>query len=219
MRRKLVVRCLACLLTLALSQAAFSYEASLSERSVREAYFLGQRNDEKTGAFFASYIRRLPLPTKGPHVFEIELLTPYAQVARLSQRRTVGYSAQQAKEDYRARGDIVEVRVLIRFTPTFTYAAAQKMMESAIPRKGSAVDFWTKFTYRLRQADEVIPEKFLAARPTFERGGEEGSGGMDGAEVFIKYDAAAVKSREAEFEVLTPDGQTAVAKFDLEKLR
>ena len=47
-----------------------AYEVPLTERSVREAYFLGQRRDEKMGRFLAEYAKHLPLPEKGPHVAE-----------------------------------------------------------------------------------------------------------------------------------------------------
>ena len=62
------------------AQALFAYEVPLSSHSVREAYFLGQRNDQKTAEFFAPYKKPQPLPQSGPHVAEIALLTPYAQV-------------------------------------------------------------------------------------------------------------------------------------------
>ncbi len=64
--------------------AAFAYDTELSDIAVREAYFLGQRNDEKTRTFFAPYTQHLPLPKKGPYVSEIRLLTPLAQVVQAS---------------------------------------------------------------------------------------------------------------------------------------
>jgi len=43
-----------------------AYDTDLSDTAVREAYFLGQRNDEKTRAFFEPYTRHLPLPNPAP---------------------------------------------------------------------------------------------------------------------------------------------------------
>jgi hypothetical protein len=72
---------------------AFAYETDLSESAVREAYFLGQRHDEKTSAFLAQYIKYLPKPKTGPHIAEIRLLTPLAQIVQVSQLATPGYNA------------------------------------------------------------------------------------------------------------------------------
>ena len=96
-----------------------AYDTYLSDTAVREAYFLGQRNDGKTRAFFEPYTKHLPLPRSGPYVSEIHLLTPLAQVVKVSSRTTGGYSAQQAQLDYRDRGDSLLLEVHIEFTPTY----------------------------------------------------------------------------------------------------
>ena len=105
---------------------AVAYEVPLDPHSVRDAYFLGQRNDEKTARFLDAYVKHLPPPEKGPDISEIQLLTPYAQVVELSRQKTVGYSAQQAEQDYRERGDRIRVRVRIEFTATYGLAEVQK---------------------------------------------------------------------------------------------
>ena len=107
-------------------QFAFAYDHPLSDEAVRDAYFVGQ--DVKTvNAFLSSYTQHLPVPPSGPHVAEIVLSTPYAQVVEVSAQHSVGYSDQQAAEDYRKRGDSIAVRVKVLFTPTYT---------------GRAEDFW-----------------------------------------------------------------------------
>lgn len=73
--------------------------ANLSDEAVRDAYFLGQRNDEKTTQFLETYRRYLPMPQSGLYVSEIELFTPYAETVDLSRQRTFGYSAQQAEQE------------------------------------------------------------------------------------------------------------------------
>lgn len=80
--------------------------ATLSDEAVREAYFLGQRNDEKTARFLETYRRHLPMTESGLYVSEIELFTPYAETVDLSRQRTFGYSAQQAAREYCDRGDV-----------------------------------------------------------------------------------------------------------------
>src|SRR5437879_4145005 len=106
---------------LLLCQPLFAFQIPLSETAVREAYFLGQRNDQKTFDLLKLYTVSLPLPDKGPYISEIRLLTPYAQVVSVSSQHSVGYSAQQAAADYHGRGDSILVQIRIEFTVTFTY--------------------------------------------------------------------------------------------------
>ena len=203
------------------AQALFAYDVPLSSHSVREAYFLGQRNDQKTTDFLGLYKRRLPLPKSGPHVAEIELLTPYAQVVQVSRRHSVGYSAQQAEKDYQGRGDILRVRVLLNLTPTYPVAMACQSAQNAADQQGIELrteDFWQDFRFQLRQKDAAFEPLDLRGEPVYEHDAR-GSGGLAGAQVWLDYDTAGVASAMAEVEVLTPDGQRVSVKFDLEKLR
>ncbi len=203
------------------AQALFAYEVPLSAHSVREAYFLGQRNDQKTAEFFAPYKKPLPLPPSGPHVAEIALLTPYAQVVELSRAHSIGYSAQQAEEDYQARGDTIRIHVLLNLTPTYSFAMARKSAQDAADRQGLELrpdDFWRDFQFQLRQKDSTLMPLDMHGEPVYQHDAR-GSGGLAGAQVWLEYDAAEVASEMVEMEVVTPDGQHVTAKFDLEKLR
>jgi hypothetical protein len=103
---------------LLLPQPAFSFQSPLSDESIREAYFLGQRKDQST-ALFTPYLRTFERPETGPAVAEVELYTPFVQLLELASRRN-NYSAQQASLDYRSGGtDTLFVRVRIEFTPTY----------------------------------------------------------------------------------------------------
>ena len=84
------LRLSALLLSLAFVTRTSAYDHPLSSKAIREAYFLGQRNDEKVTDFLAQYIKRLPIPEKGPYISEISLYTPYAQVVLRSWRRVTG---------------------------------------------------------------------------------------------------------------------------------
>ena len=217
-------KALALAVLLLFAQAAGAYEVPLDSRTVREAYFLGQRNDEKTALFLAQYEHVLPLPEKGPHVAEIELRTPYAQVVAVSRDHTVGYSSQQAAEEYRKRGDIVRVRVLLRLTATYSLILEPKLEISVNETPGASLrpdDFWKDFGYELRQDD--LPVKPLSIRGEAVYGPEYPHSNhawvMTGAQVWLEYAAADVASAPCEFEVATPDGQRVIVKFDLQKLR
>ena len=108
---------------------------SLSDGAVREAYFIGQ-NTDIANAFLTQYLQAPPVPGRGPHVAQIELSTPYAQVVEISAQHTVDYSAQQAAVDYRKRGDFILVRLKVFFTPTYA---------------GRGDDFWRAISVGLVQ--------------------------------------------------------------------
>src|SRR5258708_19616337 len=104
-------------------QPLFAFSTPLSEEAIRQAYFLGQRNDQKTSDFLKLYTHSFPLPDKGPYISEIHLLTPYAQIVSESSRHSVGYSAQQAAADYHGRGHTLLLQVRIQLTLPYTYDA------------------------------------------------------------------------------------------------
>jgi hypothetical protein len=78
---------------LLVSPASFAFQSPLSDESVREAYFLGQRHD---ASFLTNYIKFLPPPKAGPYISSITFLTPFAQFAQFSTNYVGNYSAQQA---------------------------------------------------------------------------------------------------------------------------
>ena len=208
-------------LTFLVFVSAQAYDTGLSSQAIREAYFLGQPHDERTVAFLSQYVQPLPLPKSGPHVSEVEILTPYAQAVQHSMRRTTGYSAQQAEEDYRKQGDTLRVRVQIRFTPTYALHAAVSSSRRATGNSEiqlRAEDFWRHFTFRLTQqqdGEERLLEPFdVWSEPIYLRGWA-----LDGAYVWLLFDATKVTSDPVKVGVRTPDGQHILAVFDLAKLR
>lgn len=104
---------------LLLCQPLLAFDTPLSQEAVREAYFLGQHNDQSTLSFFNPYFRVLPRPNRGPYIAEVEVYTPYTQIIEASRRRSIGYSAQQAELDYRHHHDKFYIRVRIDFTDTY----------------------------------------------------------------------------------------------------
>lgn len=197
--------------------------ATLSDEAVREAYFLGQRNDEKTALFLETYRRHLPMPQAGLYVSEIELFTPYAETVDLSRQRTFGYSAQQAAQEYHDRGDVFRLRVRAFFTDTYsqhTYAEAAtqkdgrrtKLLQDAHTRSGSRQGFQVQ----LWQKDKAIEPLEIPGIPVFR--GYTNEGVSYGFDVVLHYDGEDIDADNAQVVVLTPDGQRIVAEFDLAKL-
>lgn len=197
--------------------------ATLSDETVREAYFLGQRNDEKTARFLETYRRRLSMPQSGLYISEIELFTPYAETVDLSRQRTFGYSAQQAAQEYRERGDVFRLRVRVFFTDTYsqrTYAQAATQRDGlrikpgheGLARSGGCQGFQVQ----LWQKNKLIEPLEIPGIPVF-RGYTVG-GGFYGFDVVLHYDGDEIDADNAQVVVLTPDGQRVVAEFDLAKL-
>jgi len=162
------------LATLLCSQSSSAFQSPLSDESVREAYFLGQRNNETTAAFFARYVRSLPAPESGPFVSEVEIYTPYTQVIERSRINSVGYSAQQARRDYRRRADSVFVRVRIDFTSTYgalelyrSSRSSENASREDRDRKDHPGDFGRDFRVGLTQKDQWVEPLSIQIAATY----------------------------------------------------
>ncbi len=205
---------------LLLASSAFAFSTPLSDEAVREAYFLGQRRDERTAEFLEKYRRHFPIPESGPWISTAELFTPYAEMVELSQR-SFNYSAQTAAKDYREHKDTVRVTVTVEFTSSYGSLIEQDVEQRSGSTKGFAFrspEFWKDFTYRLFDGDAVVEPLDVQGRPTFRSG--DNSGSMTGATVVLLYDVEKISSSvDTAIVVDTPDGQQAVATFDLASLR
>ena len=206
-----------------LSQPLFAFQIPLSETAVREAYFLGQRNDQKTADLFKLYTVSLPLPDKGPYISEIRLLTPYAQVVSVSSQHSVGYSAQQAAADYDGRGDTILVQVRIELTVTYTYEDAVRLATDTageLNRHLDPEDFWRGFRFSISQNDKSFEPSEVTAYPIYAPATDgAGSSTFRGTTLWLEFDANDFASLPARVEVTTPADLHSVATFDLEKLR
>jgi hypothetical protein len=168
---------------------AFALDLPLSSEAVREAYFLGQRHDEKTARFFEMYRQHFPVPRSGPYVSAMELSTPYVRAVELSER------------EFRDRGNSVRLGVEVRYTATYRPATS-----------GS----WKDFEVRLSQAGKTLASR--SVRYEGIRTGRGGNG-PTGFLIWLEYDGRGLAPDDASVEVDTPDGQQVVARFDLSKLR
>ena len=206
---------------LLLSPSSFAFNSPLSEQAVREAYFLGQRRDEKTAEFLDKYRRHLPVPESGPWISTVEFFTPYAEAVELSRQRSFGYSAQDAAQDYRKNGDRLRITVTIEFTNSYGGLIQEKTSQrSGSPNRFSlrSPDFWKDFTYRLFDGDDLIETLEMHGSPTFRT--VDDSTMMTGAQIMLLYDAGKISASAAAAMVIEiPDGQQVVVPFDLATLR
>ena len=148
---------------------SLAFNTPLSDEAVREAYFLGQRNDESTLSLFNSYLRLLPQPETGAFIAEVEIYTPYVQVVETSRRRSVGYSAQQAAQDYRRLNNRIFVRIRIDFTPTYGNLELYRSerADRVDPDDSTPpADFSNDFRVGLSQKDKWVEPLRIIVQPT-----------------------------------------------------
>ncbi len=209
------------ILLLLLSAQIFAFELPLTDHSIREAYFLGQHHDASTESALKPYLHKLAPPEKGPFISDIRILTPYAQVIEASNSHGSGYSAQQAAADYHAHPDAIVVRFQIRFTPTYSYIKANRNRGANSPPGAITVrseDFWQSFKTGLSQNDRWIDPISHEGEPIYVADAEGGSV-LDGAYIWLTFDANEISSDIVTAEIFTPDGQHVTSDFDLATLR
>lgn len=198
---------------------ALAYQYPLSSIDIRDAFFIGNRNDDLTAALFAKYSRTLPAPETGPYVAEIELDTPFLQVARRAEG-AVNYDSLDAVQEFQSKP--MEFRVHVKFYFTSTYMPLPVAHTEGIPvETPSYQDFWNDFKVRLIQDKEVRP-KSTAGAAIFPMWGADGDGPPPspiGGRIDVDYDPEKIDTADVTVEVITPDGQDIVVPFDLSRLQ
>jgi hypothetical protein len=200
---------------------ASAFVIPLSDEAIREAYFLGQRNDGKTSEFFEKYTHHPPFPEEGPHVASVQFQTPYAYIVELSRQHGLGNSAQDALQEYKKHGDVVRVIINIEFTPSYGALIDTPIHSRSGPTNGYQLrssNFWRDFSYRLFQRDALIEPLDIRGEGTY--GGSGESTVLVGAIVTVLYDASKISpTDDADVVVDTTAGQQSVTTFDLASLR
>jgi hypothetical protein len=209
-------------------QTLNAYETPLTPASIHEAYVLGQRNDQATANFRTPYLKQFAENgAQGPHIAEIEVLTPFARVVDETRKgSSSGYTEDQAAQDYRRRGDLIVVRVLLMYPAAYPAAHQPPAAPNpAVPPQQpptSALrpeNFWQNFRFSLKQRGITIPTKSVRNKPIYSAATKDAPSVLDGATVWLEFDAKDVRSEPASVEVQTADAETITASFDLQKLR
>jgi hypothetical protein len=188
---------------------ALAFHHHLSPEQVREAYLIG-RDQNHRDAFFAKYVHAPQLPDTGPDVAFIEFRTPYEQVAvRARDNRWSNYLPPDAEKDYETHSPEVIVRVLIYETQTFYFSATNAQPDTA------------GFKFRISQDGRHVDYARVTVEDTLPVGaGSNGSGGFDGIDVQLHFDASEFQSDDpVTVDVLAPTGQTYSTTFDLAALQ
>ena len=71
----------------------------------------------------------------------------------------------------------------------------------------------------MKQRDKALPTRSIHNRPIYSAPSKDAPSVLDGATVWLEYDAKNVASEPARVEIMTPDSKTITATFDLQKLR
>jgi hypothetical protein len=207
---------------LCLSQALLAYDGALDARALHEAWELGQRNDQETGNFLAHYLKKISGGENDPYTAEIEILTPYAQVVDQSRQKTSGYSEEQAALDYHQRGNTISINIVVMLPAAYPTTAPNSRTTNAPAENNRVVrpeNFWQNFKFNVKQNGKIIPPRSIRKESVDSSATKGAPAALDGANLWLDFDAKDVASDETIVEVVTPEAKTMSATFDLKKLR
>jgi len=204
---------------LLISRGALAFSSPLSDEAIREAYFLGQRRDEKMTAFLEKYKQHLREPDRGPYVSSVEFLTPFALLVLQSKDHSTGYSAQQAAEEHRGVEESVVVNIEVLFTESYGALIQQPVSDRSGAPTGFAFrpsDFWRDVDVQVIVKDKVIKPTRFTGEPLYfcARGCA-----LMGATLRLEIPARLVDSDSATVQVIPPEGPEVWVDFDLTGLR
>jgi hypothetical protein len=207
--------------TLLLSPSSFAFDTTLSDTAVREAYFLGQRQDESLPLLLEKYTRRLPAPQTGPHIASIAFFTPFTLFAEFSSRHHNDYSAQQAQLDHRALPESVKIIVTLHLTDSYgPFVASPASQDSGSPADlcHRPSDFWRDFQVQVFNNDKELSPAALRGKPQYNCG-RYGNCTLTGATIELEFPAESFALDTATIRISPPEGDRVSAEFDLTRLR
>lgn len=200
----------------------WAYEWPLDARALHEASELGQRNDQQTANFLAQYLKKISGGEDNPYTAEIEILTPFAQIVDRSRQKTTGYSEEQAAQDYHQHGNTILIEIVIMLPAAYPTTGTDSRTTNPPAEKNRAVrpeNFWQNFQFNVKQNGKVIPPRSIRKKSIGSSATKGAGAALDGASVWLDFDAKDVASEETIVEVVTPEAKTISATFDLKKLR
>jgi hypothetical protein len=210
------------LMALCVSWPAFPINTPLSDESIREAYFLGQRHDGTFPSILSKYIRTLPPPKSGPYISSVSFLTPFIQLVGHSDGYIGNYSAQQAARDH--RGQAESVRIIIEIRLTSTYGAYLAPEPNSRPSSPPALvprphDFWRDFQVEISDSGRPLTPSDFHGKANYNCGRHGYPCYLAGATLEFGLPANAFSSGSATIVVVPPEGDAVSVDFDLVRLR
>lgn len=209
------------LIALWLALPAFPFTSPLSDESIRDAYFLGQRHDGTFPSILGKYIKNLPPPKSGPYISSVTFLTPFIQLVEYSDGYIGNYSAQKALRDHRGQEEFVLIFVDIQLTDSYGRLIPpppnwlSRSPEAWVPRPS---DFWRDFQVQIYDAGKPLTPYDFHGHSTYSCG-RRGPCIMTGATLEFDFRAESFNSDSATIQVIPPEGDPVSVDFDLIHLR
>jgi hypothetical protein len=198
-----------------------AYQTSLDSHTIGEAYVLGQRNDKATADFEAPYIKQVTEEgLDGLHRADIELLTPFLQIVDRSKDNSQGYSLAQAVEGYRARGDVVILRITLMLPSNYPTIGEQGASAPSCDNTAlQPQNFWQNFFFVVKQRGKALRPSSAKNEPIYSAATKDAPANLDGATVLLEFDANVLASEPLDVNIVTPHCKTISAVFGLAALR
>ena len=188
--------------------AAQTYHYPLHSEAIRDAYFLGERNNFQTTDCLLQYIHRFTGPQAGRYyISQIEISTPYQQIVLRGQRDTPGDSALQAETDLREHPLKLIARIQVEWNAAHPDGTSQ-----LVPP-----DLSHDVSIHVSQEREITPLK-TTHQGMYRSSGHNGSAFI-GWLFELQFDPAKITSAPLRISVKTPDGQIQKAEFDMAKIQ
>lgn len=189
--------------------AAQTYHYPLHSEAIRDAYFLGERNNFQTTDCLLQYIHRFTEPQAGRYyILEVDISTPYQQIVLRGQRDTPGDSALQAETDFREHPLKLIARVQVEWNSGYSGHTSNRVFP---PDLSHAVPI------HVSQQQEITPVK-TSYHEIYSNSGDGGSTFL-GWSFELQFDPVKITSAPLRISVKTPDGQVQEAEFDMAKIQ
>lgn len=204
------------------SPPASAFDTILSDESIREAYFLGQRHDGTVLRLLDKYTRRLPPPHSGPYISSIAFFTPFVQLVLFSDGYIGNYSAQKARLDHQGQQDDVKIFIHVQLTASygrFIENPAHGTSASSPPLIRRPYDFWKDFRILVSSGNQLLQPASFQGKAESACGRRGGSCILTGAMIEIQLPAESFNSDSATILVAPPEGDPVSVEFDLTSLR
>jgi hypothetical protein len=209
------------LMALCVALPAFPINTPLSDESIREAYFLGQRHDGTFPSILSKYIKTLPPPKSGPYISSVTFLTPFIQLVEYSDGYIGNYSAQKALLDHRGQEEFVLIFIEIQLTDSYGRLVApppnwrSRSPEALVPRPS---DFWRDFQVQIYNGGQPLSPYDFHGRSAYGCA-RRGPCILTGATLEFDFRADSFTADSSSIEVIPPEGDPVSVNFELTHLR
>jgi hypothetical protein len=209
------------LVALCVALPATPFQTPLSEESVRDAYFLGQRNDGTYPSILSKYIKNPAPPKSGPYISSITLKTPFVQLMEYSDAYIGNYSAQKALLDHHGKEEFVLVFVEIQLTDSYGRLIPPppnwlaRSPGAWVPRPS---DFWRDFQVHTYNGEQPLSPYDFHGHATYGCA-RRGPCILTGATLELDFRAESFTSDSAVIQVIPPEGAPVSVDFELTHLR